>query len=225
MILIPSRGRPLSLKRFLFYYCTTGATEPGTVLLDRDDAHNYENIGTPPGWQFVIHGDRAPITEITNRGMSMYPDSPYYGVLADDVIPHTDQWDKKLKDACIPNGVSWGDDGIHGEGLCSHMFMGGDLARAQGYISWPGVKAWCADNLWMDMAKALGTAKYLRDVKIEHMHPSNGKAANDPTYEEARPHNQGDVEAYQRYHNSGAFVMEVHRVRDNLSRKAARCAR
>lgn len=220
MILIPTRGRPLNLQRLATHYAITGATEPVCVLLDEDDAPNYEGVERRPGWEFRVHGPRTHITEITNRGFAMYPDEESYGVLADDVIPRTFHWDQVLKAAAGRDGIAWGNDLLQGERLPTHIFMGGDLARALGWVSCPRVKHWCADNVWLNIGQAMGTARYLPEVILEHAHHINGKAEEDATYRE-QPDHQGDVIAYKHFHFSGEFARLMAEVKARLHRGAA----
>ena len=50
MIVLPTRGRPLSLKRFVAHYLRTEAVLPVQVVMDADDADKYESIGLPNHW-------------------------------------------------------------------------------------------------------------------------------------------------------------------------------
>lgn len=216
MILIPSRGRPLHMQRLVTHYAITGAVEPVCVLLDEDDAPNYDNVGKLPSWEFVVHGPRTHITEITNRGFALFPGEDCYGVLADDVIPQTAHWDQVLKAAAGRRGIAWADDLLQRDRLPTHVFMGGDLARALGWVSCPRVKHWCADNVWLDVGRAVGRAFYVPDVVLEHAHCLNGKAEFDSTYAE-QPNNTADVMAYREYHISGDFARDMEAVRQRLA--------
>lgn len=190
MILLPTKGRPLSLKRFATHYELTGCTLPVLLLIDQNDAyqgtydnvaHNFDDMTVPAG---------TPIGECFNLAFRQYPDEPFYGITADDVVPETPEWDVKLRDACLPDRVSWGDDGIQGENLPTHPFLGGDLVRRMGYIAPPGVKHWYADNFWKLLATVNGRGSYLPEVKTTHRHPLKGLAETDATYKNQPDHEE-----------------------------------
>lgn len=198
MILLPTKGRPLSLKRFVTRYETTGATLPVLLLTDEADRGVYETVGLPAGFSEMTFPAGTPIGECFNRAFAAHPDEPYYGITADDVVPETDGWDVTLRDACLPDRVAWGDDGLQGKDLPTHPFLGGELVRKLGFIAPPGVKHWYADNFWALLANTHGLGTYLPDVKTTHRHHLNGLAEFDATYA-TQPDHEADRQAWARF--------------------------
>lgn len=216
MIFLPSRGRPQNVIRFFDAYRATEATEPGLIILDADDAHNYwqNGIELPDGWRFIAF-DHDCIVASVNQAFAKYPDEDFYAVMADDVIPRTKHWDRLLREAAGSKGLAWGFDGGHAHHLPCHPFIGGELVRAMGWISYPGVKHFAADDVWLDIGLTLGSARYLPGVILEHAHPAVGKAQTDETYR-SRPDQRADQEAYLKFHDSGEFLKLVTRLTDEL---------
>lgn len=200
MWLLPSRSRPLSLKRFFTHYALTEADSEGVVWLDMDDADKYDSVPIPKKWTVVISPRLDGTGAITNEFFKMFPDEPWYGLLADDVLPKTYGWDKKLIEAAGSDGLAYGDDGIHGNGHSAHPCVGGDRIRELGWLALPGCKRIYIDNALFDDAVMRGAAIYLPDVIMEHLHFSNGKSPMDATYEKS--YNASDRQVYETWRAS-----------------------
>lgn len=198
MIIIPTKGRPLSLKRFIETYHATAATLPIHVVFDADDAHYYNNIETPAHWKRLSVPPRISLGGIFDKIFKKYPNEPYYAMVADDVLPETSGWDVIMAELCQPDKIVWGCDGLQNERLPVHPFIGGDLVRKLGWWSAPGIKHWFVDNVWKNIADALNCGLYLPQVKMTHLHPANGRAALDRTYRE-QPDHMTDQRAYEKF--------------------------
>lgn len=195
MIVLPTKNRPDNLRRFINAYMKTGATLPIHVIFDADDAGRYDSVATPKSWKRVSAPAGTPIGAIFNRIFKKYPNEPFYAMVADDVVPETDKWDVILRDACLPDKISWGWDGIQNEMLPVHPFIGGDLVRKLGWWAPPDLNHWFVDNAWKAIADGANCAIYLPDVKMTHHHFSNGKAQIDRTYEQ-QPNHQHDADRF-----------------------------
>lgn len=108
-------------------------------------------------------------------------DEPYYALMADDIVPKTMNWDKIMTRDLKKFAVTWGNDCIQKENLCTHPFVNGDLVRKVGWFCNPRVNHWFFDNSWMEIGRIIG-AKYYPEVIFEHLHPINNTAPNDATY-------------------------------------------
>lgn len=69
-----------------------------------------------------------------------------------------------------------------GEGLATHPVIGGELARAIGWLVLPGVLHSFVDTALFTIALRAKRLVYLPDVKVEHMHPLAKKAPEDEVY-------------------------------------------
>lgn len=198
MLILPTKSRPLNLKRFIRTYHETKATIPVWVIMDANDAYLYNNVETPKHWKRISVHANTPLGGIFKRIYEKYPNEPYYGMVADDVVPETEGWDTIMVETCQPDKIVWACDGIQNERLPVHPFIGGDLVRKLGFWAAPGLKHWFVDNVWKAIADALDCGVYLPDVKMTHLHYVNGRAQMDRTYRE-QPNHQADARAYQRF--------------------------
>lgn len=200
MIILPTKSRPESLKRFIQAYKDTCGTLPVWVILDASDAYRYAAIELPNNWKRLSVPAETPLGGIFAKIFEKYPDEPYYAMVADDVVPGTSGWDVMMADLCQPDKIVWGADGIQNEKLPVHPFIGGDLVRKLGWWSAPGLKHWFVDNVWKNVADALDCGVYLPQVKMTHHHYVNGMALMDRTYRD-QPNHAADERAYSKFMN------------------------
>lgn len=163
MIFMCSRGRREYLERF---FKLSSPILQGTVLIDDDD-DSYKDFELPYYWRF-LEGKRGPVSELLNRAFERFPDEPYYAVVCDDMVYLTPDWDVVLSQACVPNLVSWGDDGKKGRNLCTSFFIGGDLVRKLGFLAHPGTGHLYTDTIWWMIASGSGLGRYRPEVKFTH---------------------------------------------------------
>lgn len=183
MWLLPSRGRPLSLVRFFKAWADTEASTRGLVCLDADDAVKYEGLEVPDNWRVSVLPRFKSLGENTNAYFWANRQEGFYGLLADDAVPVTKQWDLKLIAAAGSDGLSCCVDGINnGTNLGSSPCIGGDFARRLGWIIYPGLARIYGDNILYELATKAGKLTYLPDVIVEHWHFSTGKSPMDETY-------------------------------------------
>lgn len=168
MILMPTRGRPDNIKRFLAAYKSTNATLPVTLLCDADDEclEEYKAFSIP-----VYIGDkRAGIVALVNEWFRKNRDLNWYALIADDVVPTTQTWDIILLSRCMKEVISWADDGQEGAMLATHCFIRGDLCRYFNFISYPKLYHGYVDLLWTLAAYMINAGMgYCGDVRLEHL--------------------------------------------------------
>jgi hypothetical protein len=195
MWICPSRERPHNIKRLFDAWKELGST-PGILWVDLDDKHfrEYWDIELPRGWSRIAH-ERVSLGAIFNRVFEICPDEPWYGLLGDDVLPRTKDFDLQLIKAAGSDGMAYANDLLKGEKHAAHPVIGGDLIRRLGWIAPPGMEKLYIDNVLMDVASVMNKAHYLPDVIMEHLHFSNGKAPNDATYR--KPSAESDKAAYE----------------------------
>lgn len=196
MIILPTLYRSENLKRFVQCYNDTDASLPVWVIIDGSNMFHYNDAVLPKTFRKVYVSPGMRIGEIFNTIFKHSPKEDFYGIVADDVVPTTRRWDIVLREACLPNKIAWGFDGGHDETLPRHPFIGGDLARALGYLSVPGIKHWYADNAWRDIASGLNCGDYRPEVRMTHLHYTNGLAQQDRTYLE-QPDPRSDEMTYR----------------------------
>lgn len=208
MIILPSRGRPDQLARF---FASSQPGPSGILLLDEDDKASHD-AALPAGWCCVI-GPRRGNIEWCNEAFKLFPHEPWYACLGDDMECGPPGWDERLARAAGAWGLAYADDGINGEKHPAVPFLGGELVRAVGWIAPPGMRhGLFYDNLWSDIATALGTRSYHPDLKTLHRHWSTpGGQPFDATARERPIHNDGAV--YRAFHDTGAFAQLIERIK------------
>jgi hypothetical protein len=167
-------------------YIATNSTVMVCLIFDEDDPclDEYMQIKKPMDWVEMVmpKNDDAGIMDLENHVMQYAPAQPYYGMLGDDSVPETVEWDQRLIEAAGSDGVAWPNDGIQGGKFGTMLVLGGDLVREMGWIAPPGLKHLYVDNLWTAIGRARGKATYLPEVIVRHHHFSNGLAIYDETY-------------------------------------------
>lgn len=202
MYFIPSWGRADKVERLITH---SKPAERAVLILDEDDREHYREVEKlfPEAWEAVVFpADRVGIQ--VNRAFAEFPNEPFYGCMADDLLPEPG-WDTELAKLAGPKTIIWPRDGVNDR--CTHPLLGGDIVRAAGFIAPPGFKHFYIDNVWSAVADALGM-EGLVDINVNHMHFSVGKAQYDHTYQR-RPRSQDDFKVYSAFmRNDFAAMME-----------------
>lgn len=195
MWILPSRSRPQNLLRFFDAFARTKADTPGLVVLDYDDPllDGYRAVTLPPGWSLILEPKHETFGALQNSVFDRWPHNEWYGMIADDVVPLSDGWDKKLVETAGIDGVSYGYDSINQGRSFTHGVLGGDFVRDLGWLILPGLDRLYGDNVIIDLAKEKGVLRYCPDVILEHLHFSNGKAPMDETYRKNNATNDREI--------------------------------
>lgn len=186
MWVLPSRGRPHNLARLAAAWHATGADTPLWLRLDHDDPMFVAclALAIPAAWRRDV-GPRLPLSYIYNEAYRRAPDRPWYGFIADDVVPETPKWDARLIEAAGPGGMAVPAGG-HDPGGTPHFVLGGDLVRSVGWLALPGLDRLHIDEVWADIAAERDRLRRIPDVVLRHRHFSNGLALRDKTYRKTR---------------------------------------
>lgn len=179
MWLLPSRSRPHNAERL---FKAWGATTPGSLRVDDCDplAEAYRALALPQGWKLTV-GPRRPLGELYNEFYAYHPNLDWYGFIADDVVPETEGWDRKLIEIAGQDGMAVPSGG-ESTGGSPHFVLAGSLVREQGWLCLPGLHRIYIDTVWQQIAKANGVYRYAPEIRLEHHHFSNRRALFDGTY-------------------------------------------
>lgn len=182
MWIIPSRLRPHNLSSLIKACHDTDMSTPAMVMVDNDDPFltMYTELVLPIDWVLSI-GERAGLSEIYNRAYQLAGPCKYYGIICDDVVPETKDWDLALIEAAASDGLA-APSGGHHETIVPHFVLGGDLVREMGWLSLPGLDRLYIDTVWNEIAKARGVFRDVPEAVLSHRHFSNGLAMMDKTY-------------------------------------------
>ncbi len=149
--LLPTRGRPATLARFLAASVATGMSTSGLILYSQ--ASDIDGVEIPPNWA-------AWLTKAEGMGdkfREIWPvirDMDWVGWVVDDVIPETQGWDTTLIGGLNGANVISCNDGARAPfRMCAPVFSG-DWLRALGYL-YPET-FW--HSYWDDALERLGRA-------------------------------------------------------------------
>jgi hypothetical protein len=182
----------------------TGASTPVELCMDFDDPclQQVEEMRLPQGWHIEI-GHRGPLSAIYNAAYERNRDAPFFGFIADDVVPITNGWDIKLIDVAGSDGMAVPAGG-ETTGGCPHFVIGGDLVRSMGWLALPGLDRLFIDTVWGEISDKRDVLRRVPDVTLEHRHFSNGKAMMDDTY---RKHKKAqDKLIYNNWRHQHAYL-------------------
>lgn len=188
MWLAPSRGRPHLAQRLF----DSGIRERGVLILDDDEADTYGDVRLPFGWQRLIL-PRQYLGPKLNAAYAALPHEPWYGILNDDHLPVTPEWESAIIAAAGHSGMAWPDDN-YGKRISAHV-KGGYLCRLLGWFVCPAMQHYFLDDADELVAGAVGGA-YLSSVMVSHEHCNAGRAPVDKTYRE-RPNWAADKAAFE----------------------------
>jgi hypothetical protein len=200
IVLVPSRGRPQNIER-LWTAIKATAAEPVHLFVRTDDDE--------PAYPFledvIYHrGPRlrlgATYNEMAERVASKYL---YLALWNDDHLPTTPGWDVAMKRAISgPFGVAYAPDGNWERGeLPTAPIVTSNMFDALGWVCLPGLTHWFVDNVWKTIGEDTDGLHFLPEVRVEHLHRVNGKAADDQTYRDANDNLLQNTADGERFHS------------------------
>lgn len=210
MWILPTRSRPSSCLRFIDAWHKTQASTTVYVRLDNDDPELNELINLPwPGTFTIAVGPRLGISRAMNELFEKFPNEPWYGFLADDLLPQTPNWDLLLAEQAGSLNISYPNDQGSNITLPTHPVVGGDLVRAIGWFGFPHTHHYFVDTVWQFLGEKLDNIYRLDHVLVEHLHHSFEKSTKDQIYQEASEKSRADKQAYRAWCKSeGKLLVE-----------------
>lgn len=198
MWILATRNRVENCERFIAGWNQSQASTPVYVRIDDCDPVVQELLALPWPETFSIHlGPRQGLCAAMQEMFQAHPDEPWYGILADDLVPRTLKWDQWLIDRAGSGAISYPNDLGRKTKLPTHPCVGGDLVRAQGWFGLPVVHHYCVDSVYRYIGEQLGVKHRLDDVIVEHVHYSEKKSQRDHLYKETSRFKQSDDDAFQ----------------------------
>lgn len=223
MILLPSRRRTERLKKFFKAAKATNTTSPGIVIVDFkdyiDNADVYLEIERDhfiPNWGIVISKAESMGGKLREL-WPFYKDLSYVGLLGDDNVPISIEWDKKLIDQLDgTNFISCNDDWcFNGKKTlpAGLTVWSGELLRAVNYLYPPGLNHQFIDTLWRDIGLAEDCWIVDESVIVGHEHASRKDEWKDETSIKAESLFNEDRVRYSQWIMGGEFKMACEAVR------------
>jgi hypothetical protein len=215
--LLTTLNRPEACQKTLDAFAEHGSSL-GVVWVDGGD---YSKLRLPQGWKLHIGG--GGIAASFNWFYEQFPNAPWYGWLADDMIPATPGFDRLLAQTTEGNYFVYCNGGKHKSPfrkpskppvtIPGAMMWGGDLVREMGWWSPPWSLYTCIDEAWKKLAFASGVARYRHDVVVHHYHWSSGGRKRDKTDDIGLNRAQADVGRLEAWLQSKHFTECVNRIK------------
>lgn len=211
MILLPTLNRTEKLKTFLKSAVDAGTTEPGRLLIDKNDFKANEkeyveinNLHLPKGWSLEI-------TEAVTMGgkcrefiPKLKPDVKYVMLTNDDHVCITPEWDQKLIAKLDgKNFVSANDRSLNAFRLpVTATAWSVPLLHCLGWPIYPPfLEHLFIDNLWLELGKATGCWRMVAGAIVEHHHVLWAKAPEDDTHKKVYGENYAKGEPGEMWKN------------------------
>jgi hypothetical protein len=183
--LLPSRRRPGSLKGFFEAACATSMSTGGVVLIHKDDwdelREQYEAIKLPPEWHFYLtekEGYAGKVQEVLASGE--LNDLDWVGILADDLVPETYQWDVKLIQMVNGFNIVAANDGYQAPKRANGaLIYSRELLSAVGYFAPPGMSHLFVDDIWETLGRDTGCITWAMGIMVRHRNAAITGAMDD----------------------------------------------
>lgn len=195
-----------------------GPVSPGVIIVNHDDPSDYESMRLPEGWRIHrLGGENLRTADCWRWAFETYPGLPWYGLMSDDMVAQTPEFEKTLVAAAMHHCIASSDDGWtarpNRQGrMTGATVIGGDLVRAVGGITVGGMRHCFIDDLWETIGRDFECWKVCDEVKVEHRHVGNGKAAMDDTYARANHDIETDRKHFVEWSQGGGKEAVYHRV-------------
>ncbi len=188
--LLPSLNRPHLVQRFIDSYKKTKSNVPVWVLVDREDPRKAEYLA-------LEYPDKITLTLTETRTMGdkvnevkpLWIDFDYVGILNDDHVLVTEEWDQKVLKQINGANVVATNDGPSPDKpwnaphrLCGAITFSGPVLRALGYMFPPGIKHLYSDEAWGFLFNHAKNAQFIMDVCVYHDHAYKDEKQRDDTY-------------------------------------------
>lgn len=189
MWILPTLNRPAQCLEVLETIGDHGCSTPGVVFVNGPEyAAEYERLCGPIvdllGWSLEFHEKNIGAIGALNRTFKAFPDEPWYGFIADDEFITSAYFDEKLIEAAGGWNIAHGNYGFKQKRAQGCLCIGGELARALGYIAIPDCWHWFGlDDMWEQLAQRGACENiFCEDVGIDHRHPLAGAGEMDECY-------------------------------------------
>ena len=222
MWVFPTRSRVDNCKRFIDAWKKTNASTPVYLRIDDCDPciDELQNLNWPEQFTLVV-GPREGIKASLQEMFAKYPNEPWYGILADDLLPQTKQWDLALIDRAGNDSISYPNDlgKKSKKSLPTHPCVGGDLVRAIGWFGFPATYHFYVDTIWQYVGERLNNIHRLDNIIVEHLHYGRNKSELDIIYEQSREKMQTDTYAYNDWisANGENLILQLDKFKKNCN--------
>lgn len=202
-ILVPTKGRPGMLQDLKDSYDRTKSGYSEMIpIIDEDEMELYSL--SEKDYPIILHSPaEVYLTPKLNEG-ALDPQVQafdYVCLLGDDVIIHTEGFDKIIVDEM--NNSNWQvlhcEDMLHHGRVANHWIVRTKLVKEFGFMILPVLVHMFGDNFWTTIGQDTDSIKFLENVVWEHKHYITGKTPTDETYSRASAMMERDEKAYYKF--------------------------
>ena len=227
LVITPSRGRPHGMRRLADAIRDTARAETDLFFATDDDDPASAGAALAAGEALgdrvrLVHGPRQTLIEWTNQIAAA--EAPNYRALAsfgDDHVPRTEGWDVQMLATLEERGpgIAYADDlnprNYQGGPMVTAPVMSSQIVTALGWMCYPPLIHFYADNIWEDLGRDAGCLYWLPGIVIDHRHYTVTGEAPDATYSQAHASWDQDQRAFfqwREHHRAGdsATVRKIH---------------
>lgn len=218
MWVLPTLGRPERCQEALNSIIDAGTSTPGIVIVNGDSDPRYRSLRLPAGWKVHYFPENIGFLGALNWAFKTFIQEPWYGLLNDDCIVRTFEWDAKLVEAAGNHNFANSNDGWQTESGRMHgaIVFGGDLLRAMGWWCPPGLWHCFADDCWEKLGTIFKNRRYLPEVLVEHKHVWAVGAPEDETHRLGYAKLDEDRIVWQAFIDGTDFIDTAKRVGKEL---------
>ena len=221
--LLPSK-HPKKLLRFARAAREVGTSAPGLVLINAADWERDPNAwhlalaALPHGWGHRL----VPGTTYGDALREVWPivkDFPWVGLVADDLVPASPNWDTQLLRHLQGWNFVTANDGrqvtadIRTARMHGATVFSGDLLRAVGCLFPDGLRHIFHDDFWETIGRETGAWQTVMDVLTRHEHEFYETGVRDATMDPASDLWKHDQAWFEAWRDGGAREAAVARVK------------
>lgn len=219
MWLMTTKARPKAARETIEACHETHMQQKAIMYVD-GNPKGYD-FPLPPNWQRVTWAEVGGVGNLAGSMRYIFEQHPrecVYGWLADDNIPETPYWSYMVEELAHPWRLVHCRDKFVSEEKHSHflaliqtrnlgggMCWGGELVRAVGWWTPPGVLQGSIDWVWTALVGGTPLGLYVHNVIVRHDNWRTGRREQDDNDDLTKPHIVHDVERIKNYIKTGEF--------------------
>ncbi|MEM7071783.1 MAG: hypothetical protein AAF403_08515 [Pseudomonadota bacterium] len=207
MLMLPTRKRPEKIKHFIQNAVERNTKHTIVIAVNQDD-DSYDEIKLPTFMMMVKIPAHYKAAQAYHYIFELFPNEPWYGILADDIIIHTDHWDSHIATSVVKHHLVYCRTDVNKQDMrkdMGHYFLSNRLAHAIGGTNYPGFIHMGPEYYAFATGRViLGHYAYHKDIILEHI--NDERRSQDTTYAGARQYYPEDKSRWLLLRLSSYFV-------------------
>lgn len=183
--LCPSKDRVENAQALYASFKTTKVLADSELwfIVDHDDPKAAAYVEAVPTMVVKASGRRGMSDPLNTAASTFWDDADVLGFVGDDHRFRTKGWDRIIHEVLgrEGGGLAYAND-LAREDIPTQVFISAMIVKSLGWMSLPTAAHLYLDNTWRVLGDSADCLYYFKDIIIEHMHPTLGKAAWDANY-------------------------------------------